>query len=150
MVAERGFQRNDVSWIPFYICFTALVFASVFGLLMATVGGAMVVEREHAVLAHGNSAQELKDNCRQDGFEMLFGGTGKKSNWWYLVCKDNQGRFGIWILQKLKDGRFLDKTAFIVEHWLLGTGTLAAIMCYLSARAKPSTKRLDEIEYRRI
>jgi len=112
-----------------FLIFVAVVLVAAY--LLLRQDGVDVQTRDHAVIAHGAEATNIRRCLDSNGPQETWKITGhKKPNHFVFTCKMDDGRFGIQIAQKTKAGQWIEKTAFVVKD-----GTGRQLLEYLTARA---------------
>lgn len=102
--------------------------------LLVLAGGYMlllVIDRDHAVEVHGIEAEQIRKCLNDKGASQLWKFTSHRREDHFIQCAElGPDSWGIRIIQRLKDGNYLERTSFIVKN-----GTLFEMIEYVSARA---------------
>ena len=90
-----------------------------------------VVDRDHAVEKHGIEAEQIRKCLDTRGADQLWKFTSHRREDHFIQCaRLAPDSWGIRIIQRLKDGSYLERTSFIVKN-----GTLFEMIEYVTARA---------------
>ena len=96
---------------------------------------------EHSALKHGNEAEQIRRCLDRRGgtIDVWKLETRRRPNQFFQVCQMEDGRMGLRLIEKLKNGLWREKTSFVVK-----AGSPGEALEYLTARALRWTGRLSE------
>ena len=112
----------------------ALLAVAVLVLLVAGWLALQVVPREHAVKKHGAEAETIRKCLNDNGPDQVWKFTSHRRNNHFIQCGKLDGDrdfWGIRIIQRMKDGRYEERTSFVVKD-----GTRQQMVEYVSAKAE--------------
>lgn len=106
-----------------------------------TLEGVSVTDTQHAVQKHGSDAIQIRRCLNRPGgtIDVWKLNTWRRPNQFFQVCQMDDGRMGLRLIDKLKNGSWREKTSFVVK-----SGTPAETLEYLTARAARWVGKLSE------
>lgn len=100
--------------------------------LELTGNSVSVKETEHAVQKHGTEAVQIRRCLDKPGgtIDVWKFSTWRRPNQFFQICQLEDGRMGLRLIEKLRNGIWKEKTSFVVK-----SGSPAEVLEYLTARA---------------
>jgi hypothetical protein len=100
--------------------------------LELTGNSVSVKDTQHAVQKHGTEAIQIRRCLNRPGgtIDVWKFDTWRRPNQFFQVCQLEDGRMGLRLIEKLRNGIWKEKTSFVVK-----SGSPAEVLEYLTARA---------------